>query len=252
MLDCRSNPETSKRRSLINIINQLFKIYFKINKLHLCKALVRALDNAKTAHLSSLAERVTYNYFLGIKHMFDSDYRNADNLLSFSFSNCPEDAFKNKRLILIFLIPVKMHIGVMPSIQLLEEYDLMHFMKVSDAIKSGNLRKLDDALEGNSEFFWKYGIYLILEKLRIIAYRNVFKRVMLALHKSQSTKTYQILISNFQSALNLQLQEPITVEEVHCILANLISDGKIKGYISLQHQKLVLSKQNPFPNLTLI
>jgi hypothetical protein len=31
--------------------------------------------------------------------------------------------------------------------------------------------------------------------------------------------------------------------------ANLIFEGKIKGYISQQHQKLVVSKQTPFPPL---
>ena len=97
---------------MINVINQLFKIYFKINKLNLCKPLVRALENAKIPpeHFS-LAERVTYNYFLGMKTMFDSDYRQADELLSFSFRNCHPQSFRNKRLILTFLIPVKMLIG---------------------------------------------------------------------------------------------------------------------------------------------
>ena len=119
----------------------------------------------------------------------------------------------------------------------------MHFQEVASAIKQGNLRRLEKALESNSEFFWKYGTNLILEKLKIIAYRNVFKRVMLI------TRTHQIPISQLQKALNFLQDEETTTEEVHCILANLIADGRIKGYISLQHQKLVISKQNPFPNL---
>lgn len=228
----------------MNIINQLFKIYFKINKLNLCKPLVRALENSKTPdYCFSLAERVTYNYFLGMKHMFDSDYRRADELLSFSFSNCHPDSFRNKRLILIFLIPVKMLIGSMPSIKLLRTFDLMHFQDLVSAVRKGDLRSLNEALERHSDFFWKYGIYLILEKLKIIAYRNLFKKVWSILD------THQIPISQFQKVLNHLQDEETTTEEVHCILANLIADGKIKGYISLQYQKLVVSKQNPFPKL---
>jgi hypothetical protein len=34
--------------------------------------------------------------------------------------------------------------------------------------------------------------------------------------------------------------------------ANLIYEGKIKGYISQQHQKLVVSKATPFPPLASI
>ena len=134
----------------------------------------------------------------------------------------------------------------MPSAKLLKRFNLTHFSDVAGAVKQGNLRKLDRALERDSEFFWQYGIYLILEKLKIIAHRNVFKKVMLLL------KTHQIEISQFQKALNFLQDEETSTEEVHCILANLISDGQIKGYISLQHQKLVLSKQNPFPNLATV
>lgn len=49
------------------------------------------------------------------------------------------------------------------------------------------------------------------------------------------------------------IEDPeIDLDETHCILANLIHDGKVKGYISLSHQKLVLSKIDPFPKLTSI
>ena len=38
-------------------------------------------------------------------------------------------------------------------------------------------------------------------------------------------------------------------DEVECVLANLIYKGYIKGYLSHQHAKLVVSKGNPFPPL---
>ena len=41
--------------------------------------------------------------------------------------------------------------------------------------------------------------------------------------------------------------EDIDEDETACIIANLIYEGHIKGYISHQHQKLVVSKQNSFP-----
>ncbi len=42
---------------------------------------------------------------------------------------------------------------------------------------SGNLLQLNEALSRNEAFFIKFGIYLILEKLKIITYRNLFKKV---------------------------------------------------------------------------
>jgi hypothetical protein len=39
------------------------------------------------------------------------------------------------------------------------------------------------------------------------------------------------------------------VDEIECVLANLIYNGYIKGYISHQHGKLVVSKDKAFPLL---
>ena len=38
-------------------------------------------------------------------------------------------------------------------------------------------------------------------------------------------------------------------DEIECVLANLIYNSYIKGYIAHQHGKLVVSKDNAFPAL---
>jgi nuclear mRNA export protein PCID2/THP1 len=40
---------------------------------------------------------------------------------------------------------------------------------------------------------------------------------------------------------------PIDLDEVECILANLIYRGYIRGYLSHTKRVLVLSKRDPFP-----
>ena len=55
-------------------------------------------------------------------------------------------------------------------------------------------------------------------------------------------------VQAFRVALHFMGETDIDTDEVHCILANLIYEGHIKGYISLQHQKLIISKQKPFPS----
>ena len=102
---------------------------------------------------------------------------------------------------------------------------------------------MNESLEKNEKFFIKCGIYLILEKLKVITYRNLFKKVTILM------KTHQIPIEAFLVALRMMKVEDIDADETQCIIANLIYEGKIKGYISHQHQKLVVSKQNAFPAL---
>ena len=50
-------------------------------------------------------------------------------------------------------------------------YDLLQFSDIVKSVKEGNLLKLNEALEANERFFIKCGIFLILEKLKIITYR---------------------------------------------------------------------------------
>lgn len=255
--DSRTAIESSKRKAMMNIINQLFKIYFRINKLNLYKPLVRALENANIMEHFSLAERVTYSYFTGMKSLYDSDFRKADNLLSFAFENCHKQYFKNKRIILIFLIPVKMLFsGFIPTKKLLDDYNLQQFEELCEAIKDGNLYSFDEAIEKHSDFFYCYGIYFTLEKLKALVYRNIFMKVAKIMDTHQISMNHFVdAINYFQSnrgKVNLPDDELVTVEEVHCLLANLIAENKLKGYISLQHQKLVISKQNPFPKLSSI
>jgi nuclear mRNA export protein PCID2/THP1 len=41
--------------------------------------------------------------------------------------------------------------------------------------------------------------------------------------------------------------EEMDLDEIECIVANLIFQGKVKGYISHQKRILIVSKADPFP-----
>ncbi|CAJ0585701.1 unnamed protein product, partial [Mesorhabditis spiculigera] len=232
--DARKEPQATKKISMLNLTNQLFRIYFKINKLNLLRPLIRAIDNAGILYdYFSMADKVTYNYYLGQKAMFDNDLPLAEKALTYAFNNCPSDRLHNKRLILTFLIPVKMFLGQMPSIEILQKYNLNSFVELVESVKEGNLARLDAALQHNEEFFISCGLFLILEKLRSIAFRTLFKKVA---HLIGDTRGI----------------DDVDEDELECIVATLIAEKKIKGYVSNVHQILVLSKQTPFPPLSLM
>ncbi|KAK2156617.1 hypothetical protein NP493_1954g00026 [Ridgeia piscesae] len=58
--DSRASVEFSKKWGMLNLVNHLFKIYFKISKMHLCKPLIRAIDSLPIREKFSLSQRVTY------------------------------------------------------------------------------------------------------------------------------------------------------------------------------------------------
>lgn len=274
--DSRSSEEDTKRWGMLALINQLLKVYFRINKLHLCRPLIRAIESSPYKDHFALAQQITYKFFVGRKAMFDSDYKIgkytflfcflqtiaivilnnireifyeivlADEYLTYAFEHCHIQCSKNKRLILTYLIPVKMLLGYMPKQRLLKKYNLMEFWELMESVRKGDLRSLEGVMAKHETFFIDAGIYLIVEKLKLIAYRNLFKKVYLALN------THQIPVLSLLVALQMYGMEDIDMDETECLLANLIYEGKIKGYISYQHKKLVISKQNPFPPLSTI
>ncbi|XP_011503862.1 PREDICTED: PCI domain-containing protein 2 homolog isoform X2 [Ceratosolen solmsi marchali] len=242
--DNRSSEDDTKRWGMLSLVNQLLKVYFRINKLHLCKPLIRAIESSIYKDHFSLAQQITYRFFVGRKAMFDSNYKAADEYLTYAFQHCHKKSKKNKRLILMYLIPVKMLLGYIPKHNLLKKYNLIEFCDLIEAVKKGNLQNLDIVMCKQESFLINAGIYLIVEKLKLIAYRNLFKKVYLILN------THQIDIQSLLCALKIYGRSEINMDETECLVANLIFDGKIKGYISHQHKKVVISKQNPFPKLS--
>lgn len=118
--------------------------------------------------------------------------------------------------------------GHMPTHQLLRKYDLMQFSDVTKAVRlafrsldrkwnsvtcslhrclflaysEGNLLLLNEALTKHETFFIRCGIFLILEKLKIITYRNLFKKVWVKLYLIPYTYTLYLnpIASNPQDA----------------------------------------------------
>ncbi|XP_045604612.1 PCI domain-containing protein 2 [Procambarus clarkii] len=242
--DTRTGEDCTKRWGLLYLVNQFFKIYFKINKLNLCKPMIRAIESLAFKDRFSLSQLITYKYYTGRKDMFDSDFKSADATLSFAFQRCHAGSRKNKRRILIYLIPVKMLRGYLPKESVLERFNLPEFREVVISVRQGNVRLLSETLVKHESFFIGAGIYLILEKLKILAFRNLFKKVFLV------TGTHQIEVTLFLQSLKWMCVEDVDLDETECLLANMINDGRMKGYISHAHRKVVVSKKDAFPPLT--
>ena len=59
----------------------------------------------------------------------------------------------------------------------LEKYSLYEFVPLLNGIRTGNLMEFSDGLMKNQDLFIRRGTYLLLEKCKMICYRNLFKRI---------------------------------------------------------------------------
>ena len=250
----RAPLETSKKWGALHVINNLFKIYFQLNNLRLCQNLIRAVEGPgfpKALDGSELSGRkfpaaqlVTYHYFVGRLSLLNSQFAQAEKQLSFSFERCPAASYKNKRLILRYLVPVRLVLGVYAAPALLRKYDLPHFVPLCRAVDRGDIRLFERQLDEHQHLFIKQGSYLLVERAKTIAYRNFFRRVH-GLHLEGTTKLDVAMFKRCLDATGISLDH----DEIECVLANLIYKGYIKGYLSHQHGKLVVGKANSFPPL---
>ena len=235
----------SKKAGVLFIVNQLFAMYFRLNTLRLCKNLVRPVESRNLHTSGKMGEMVTYRYFVGRLNMFEDQYDEAEGNLDYALQHCHKAAIKNKRLILTYLVPVKLLRGRLPTTHLLQKYSLHEFVPLVEGIRTGDLRTFNDGLLKYQNLFITRGTYLLLEKCKTVCYRNLFKRVHLIIGKTQ------IHLDSISKAFKW-LGMAIDHDEVECILANLIFKGYVRGYISHGMKTLVLSKRDPFPKTAVI
>jgi NhaP-type Na+/H+ or K+/H+ antiporter len=80
------------------------------------------------------------------------------------------------RSILIKLIPVNLLLGVLPSQQTLNKYELYQFIPLLQAFKAGNIVAWRRELEVNREWYRRRSIWLLLfERGEILVWRNLFR-----------------------------------------------------------------------------
>jgi len=67
---------------MLSLVNHLFKIYFTINRLQLCKPLIRAIEQQSLKDRFPLHQMITYKYYVGRKAMFDSEFKEGTRDIS--------------------------------------------------------------------------------------------------------------------------------------------------------------------------
>lgn len=136
-----------------------------------------------------------------------------------------------------------MVLGIMPTHRLASVYGHHELYALSIEIQRGNISQFDVLMRKHQFTFIKHGIYLVLERARMIAYRNIIKRI----HYLSPGNLKIDFLTRILTQLSV---DSIDMDELECILANLIFQQRIRGSIHHPSRTLVLSKNDPFPSLT--
>ena len=201
---CSSQTSTrEKKLAQLKIVNELFKIYFELNALHLCKNLINAVNLPTFLPFEESfpsSEKVTYHFYVGRLAVFDDDYEGASEHLKYAFERCPRGSSNNKTACLKYLVPVMLNLGFVPSKKLFTKYKeaLKPYEEVCESVKTGKLGVLEQALERRKARFVREGTYLVFEKLRLYCLRTLFKRTSEIQKELEPEKGNQVKLECFQ------------------------------------------------------
>ncbi|KAK8991389.1 hypothetical protein GQ457_16G003370 [Hibiscus cannabinus] len=239
-----------KRVGALYVTCQLFKIYFKLGTVHLCRSVIRSIETARIFDFEEFPRRdkVTYMYYTGRLEVFNENFPAADHKLSYALTHCNPLREANIRMILKYLIPVKLSLGILPETSLLEKYNLLEYHNVVQALKRGDLRLLRHALQEHEDQFLRSGVYLVLEKLELQVYQRLVKKIYFIQKQKDPSKAHQLKLEVIVKALKW-LEMDMDLDEVECIMTILIYKNLVKGYFAHKSKVVVLSKQDPFPKL---
>lgn len=74
--------------------------------------------------------------------------------------------------------------GRFPSQTLLERYGLSEYIEVNDACLKGDMQSLEQAISANMDQYIQSGVFIVVERLRMVTLKNFVKRVASAVKET--------------------------------------------------------------------
>ncbi|OSX59333.1 hypothetical protein POSPLADRAFT_1150079 [Postia placenta MAD-698-R-SB12] len=246
--DRQSSYQESRKWGVYYVVGLILKCYFRVKRISLSKNILRAIEaNPDIPPLTSYprSHQVSYRYYIGMLGFLNEDFAKAEQELTLAFYHCYTKAHSNQLRILTYLIPLRILRGHLPSRELLDRFPMLDdlFTPFISAIRSGDIRAYDSALDRNERRLVDLNLWLTLERARELCIRGLFRRVWAA-----SQKATRIPLSMFHSSLQIAGMD-VSQEEAECYVANMVYKGFMRGYISHEKQMVVVANTNAFPRL---
>ncbi|KAJ2806735.1 hypothetical protein H4R20_001573 [Coemansia guatemalensis] len=251
LLSDNSPIESSKKLGALFVAGLLLRISLRTNAApgaYASKALeVKSLWDTPAF---SRRDRASYSFWLGRYYLVCYYVDLAREQLEYAFNACPGWHYHNKRVILRHLFVANMIRGRLPSVRLLEKYDMEPvYGELVQHFRKGNLAGFQQALADNMDLFRSQGNFLILlERTKLLIYRNVLQRLRQIVGRSERSKV--ISYRDMLAAFRVASQDPeMDVFEMESILSSLISQKIVRGFMFHHQKSLNLSQKDPFPSI---
>ncbi|KAK9456729.1 hypothetical protein V1511DRAFT_495133 [Dipodascopsis uninucleata] len=280
--------DVNKKDCILHIATLLCRCYFKIEQIPAC---ANVFSNIHTANISfsryPRSQRVLYRYYLGRFYFYRQELMRARQHLLWAFNNCHSGSKRNQDLILTYLIPTNLLLGVCPKSDL---YSIVGrsqlaevFVPLEKAIEVGNFYSYHEHLIRHFEWLTSKRMFLLLRsKADIIIYRNLFNHIDKIVSSEKSTSSastkrphdlsFDLLFRGIQVSMKAgedhlnvstgnynkppvipysELPEMLwDYADVENVCVSLIDEGFMKGNIYTRSRLLRLMPSGGFPSIS--
>lgn len=211
---------------------------------------------------------VSLAYYWGVILVQSNAYTEAEAKLSWSYDRLAEDGSSNvfggagvpsinhaehRKQFLCYLIPLRIRNGILPSAELLKKYNLdTVFGKIVLAIREGDLESFEREEQRQKVVFVRHGTMNLWAAVKILVMRQLVRSIVQAYVRCHpdmaKDKSWKIDVSVI--ARTVVKKNPVySLVEIESMLAQLIASGAMKGYLTLNHDKLVIPSANAWPEV---
>jgi len=186
----KNGKPDGKKVGIYKMANTCLRILMQADKPESCETIFRNIMNSSPPlHIYPIAERVTFLYYLGRYQFAQTQFYAAQVVLQQAWDQCSthEDYYKQRRLILTYLVASNLIIGRFPSdsiYQLREAKGFREaFVPITQAIRKGDLeafRRITrlDFSHPSSSFLLRHRIfYQIGNYCEVLVWRSLARKV---------------------------------------------------------------------------
>lgn len=240
------NASQDSSKGVIFSLNNLLWFYFQVNQYQQCTLLLKPIQEQLVSLLQGLEKSyiVTFYYYYGRLKIYEGQSEKAAEFLEKAFDLCSKKHLRHKIKILRLLVPFKMLCGWLPSQDLLKQYKMTEYEGLVKAVSQADLAGFDAAKKQNKRVWIKRGIYFLLDQMELIIIRRILKLVWLIGNKQTIVDSEKI-----RKALNLKAPQQYDLDEIECIVGNLIVQGYIRAVVFPEQKKIVFASDKAFPPL---
>lgn len=268
----RSDDPFTRKSIILHLACLLCRVYFHIRQPTLC---ANVFSNMSTAGIRLSAypksQQVEYRFYLGKFYWLKSQLKNAYLHLYWSWNNCYTDS-PNKRLILKHLVAVSLLLGIVPTRELLQQFNLDEvYGELVIALKNGHHTRFYAALEHYRDWFIDRDLYVLLKSRAFTLLNRGALRLIYDWSVSQQNPAIdygtvargldfatrhggyaqQVMVPQAMAAGGAE-KPGLTSTQVEAILVALIDQGFIKGKLQATGQRLIHAKSGVFPPVCVV